>query len=71
MTTAGDRNFDHEFLTLHEFVDAARAQLDDNGWSGGEKCRQRSIGVSADGGRTRGTSDRGTAATLRPIIRSG
>lgn len=28
----GDRNFDHEFLTLHEFVDAARKRLDDNGW---------------------------------------
>ena len=31
-TDAGDRNFDHEFLTLHEFVDAARDRLDDNGW---------------------------------------
>ena len=29
---AGDRNFDAEFLTLHEFITAARAKLDDNGW---------------------------------------
>ena len=31
-TNAGDRNFDAEFLTLHEFIAAARAKLDDNGW---------------------------------------
>ena len=31
-SSAGDRNFDHEFLTLHEFIDAAREQLDENGW---------------------------------------
>lgn len=31
-TGAGDRDFDNEFLTLHEFVDAAHKQLDPNGW---------------------------------------
>ena len=32
MTGAGDRSFDNDYLTLHEFVDAARRRLDDNGW---------------------------------------
>ena len=31
-TAAGDRSFDNDYLTLHEFVDAARDRLDDNGW---------------------------------------
>lgn len=31
-TNAGDRDYSHEFLTLHEYIDAARERLDDNGW---------------------------------------
>ncbi len=32
MTNPGNRSLNNEYLTLHEFVDAARRQLDDNGW---------------------------------------